>query len=92
MSKYIDFVIEYRNGKKEITVVNSEGVSCEDVPTDKVIKRLMGDGIDIVDFAKTDQYYDEASKRSSSIEAENSDPFIQRREHRDKGSRQTVDL
>jgi len=91
MSKYIDFVIEYKNGKKEITVINGEGVKCNDVPTEDVVKKLMGDNVEITDFAKTDQYYDEIYDKSSNVSNEISDPFIQRRNWDDKEKR-VVDL
>lgn len=92
MSGYIDFVIEYKNGKKEIEVINGEGVKCRDVPTDDVVRKLMGESVEITDFANTDQYYDEMCQNNESIQQEPTEPFIHRREHSEKEDRQTLDL
>ena len=92
MEGYIDFVIDYKNGKKEITVVNSGGVNCSDVPTDKVARKLMGENVEIADFAHTDQYYDEQSKKGVSIQEESHDPFIQRRKEDEAEKGQQIDI
>jgi len=92
MEKYIDFVIEYKNGKKEISVVNGPGVKCSDVPTNKVIQKLMGENVEIEDFGNTDQYFDEKAQQSQQPQQETNDPFITRRDHDHKEPRQTVDL
>ena len=84
MSKYIDFVINYKNGKKEIEVVNGDGVKCSDVPTDNIVKKLMGEGVELTDFAHTDQYFDESVQVDTQEENSNT-PFINRRDSDEKG-------
>ena len=84
---YIDFIITYKKGKKEITVMNGPGVNCSDVPTDKIVKKLMGKNVEITDSAKTDQYYNEKIQPPI-IQEESSEPFIQRRELDEEPPRQ----
>ena len=89
-ASYIDFIITYKKGKKEITVVNGPGINCSDLPTDKVVRKLMGENVEITDLAKTDQYYDEKIQPPIAQE-ESSEPFIQRREF-DKEPPQQISL
>ena len=91
MESYIDFVIEYRNGKKEITVVNGPGIKCSDIPTDKVVKKLMGEDVEVTDSEHTDQYYDEQAAKNQPAQEESSQPFIQRREVDESPERQQID-
>jgi hypothetical protein len=90
MESYIDFVIEYKNGKQEIKVVNGPGVKCRDLPTDKIVKKLMGEDVEITDFAHTDQYFDEQAQNSPQQE-ESSQPFIHRKEMDEPNHRQEID-
>lgn len=89
---YIDFVIEYKNGKKEITVVNGKDVKCSDIPTDEIVRKLMGENVQVTDFARTDQYYDEQARKKPIVHEDNEESFVQRREFDEKEKRQQIDL
>lgn len=88
---YIDFIITYKNGKKEIEVVNGPGVNCSDIPTDKIARKLMGENVEITDSAHTDQYFDEKA-HPPTVQEETSEPFIQRRELDESEPQQQIDL
>ena len=90
MEKYIDFIITYKNGKKEIEVVNGPDVNCSDVPTEEVVKKLMGEGVEVTDSARTDQYYDEKAKSAPPVQEESPESFIKRRDMDEPDHRQGI--
>jgi hypothetical protein len=91
--KYIDFVIEYKNGEQKITVVNSPGVKCSDVPTDEVIKKLMGKNIEITNFDHTEQYYNEQDvKKVEDNTPHSEESFVKRRLPEQEERRHELDL
>ena len=96
---YVDFVLIHEGGSTKIVVENGPTINCSDLPTDKVIQKIMslnitGFGTPVAtDHGHTPQYYDEQAKNNSQEQEyteppEETKPVIQRRREHDQQARQ----
>jgi len=85
-SKFVDFVIIHEDGETKIIVENGPMIKCGDLPTDQVIKKLLGETVPgfgsvptVIDHGHTSQYFDEQIVNTPLVQEEKETPFIQRR-------------
>ena len=85
-SKFVDFVITHQDGETKIIVENGPTIKCGDLPTDQVIKKLLGETVPgfgsapiTIDHGHTSQYFDEQVVNTPLIQEEKATPLIQRR-------------
>ena len=93
---YVDFVIEHKGGQTKITVENGPTINCGDLPTEEVIKRLLGENVQgfgtpmTTDKGYTSDYYEQqaAQKQQYPVSSEETKPFIQRRKEQEQEKQQ----
>ena len=87
--KYIDVVFIHENGETKVVIENGPAIKCGDLPTDELIKKLMGTSVpgfgssEIVEEGHTSEYYED-KKPVPSAHQEEGPTFVQRRKEQEQ--------